>query len=117
MSTSSPPGGAPPPEPRPLTWSERRQLREIEESLTDGDPALAGLFAADPRTARRRLLKRFCLWSVGIGCLLIVVGSTLSAPLLVLTGLVATFVVPPITWYFAEAQSDDPERPPQEGPR
>jgi hypothetical protein len=111
MSTSTPnppPGGARPPEPRPLSRSERRRLRAIEESLTEADPSLAYLFAEDPRIGRRRLFKRICWWSVAVGFLLIVLGSSLSAAVLVMPGLLATFVVPPIAWYLAEAQSDDP---------
>jgi hypothetical protein len=111
VSTSTPntpPGGARPPEPRPLSWSERRRLRAIEASLVDADPALAHLFAEDPRVGRRRLIRRICWWSVACGFLLIVVGSSLSAAVLVMPGLLATFVVPPIAWWLAEMQPDDP---------
>ncbi|GAA1272114.1 hypothetical protein GCM10009609_39060 [Pseudonocardia aurantiaca] len=90
-----------------LSRRERRALREIEESLSAEDPALAVLMHTSGRTRRERVLRMIMKLALGVAVPLVVLGLFLSDAGLLTSGLLMMVFLPPTLWLVAFLMGED----------
>jgi len=78
----------------PLTWKERRTLRDIEEHLADEDPALARLLRATGTVRVDWLVRQVRRWVLAAAVMLVVLGTILNIGGLVVGGILMLSMIP-----------------------
>jgi hypothetical protein len=78
----------------PLTWKERRTLRDIEEHLADEDPALARLLRATGMAGSDRLVRQVRRWVLTVAVTLVVLGTILDVGGFVVVGILILSMIP-----------------------